>query len=180
MLYLDTTVVSLARRFKAAVMQPMGSAYMMRGPLYNPKNPEYAASHDTESTKGALDSMLLKLRDLNIPVTTDELGSAFIERLPEKIKKHVIMYGLDRLAGCESVHPPTDYYYQKGGLSTSRRSRSNVRSSPPTNSRRGATSRCQRCRRSASNVARRSTAARDAATTTRGVATPDAAAAAGI
>ena len=54
---------------------------MMKGKLYNPEHMEYAA-RDTESAKGTLDSMLMKLRALNIPVSLEETGDAFCQRLP--------------------------------------------------------------------------------------------------
>ena len=70
---------------------------MLKGELHNPKNPEYAAVRDTESAKGALDSMLMKLRAAGIPVSLEEMRDALCVRLPEEIKKEMIMYGFARL-----------------------------------------------------------------------------------
>ena len=70
----------------------------MKGELYNPKNPEYAAISDTESAKGALDSMLMQLRANKTPVSLGDLRDPFCQRLPEEIKKELILRGLNRLA----------------------------------------------------------------------------------
>ena len=80
---------------------------MLNGYLYAPKNPEYAAVRDIESTKDALDSMLLKLRALNIPVSPEEMSDVFCQRLPEEIKKKLILNGSNRFA---ARAPNTDTY----------------------------------------------------------------------
>ena len=49
----------------------------MKDKLYNPKNPGYAAICDVDSTEGALDFILMRLRALNIPVSLEEMGDAF-------------------------------------------------------------------------------------------------------
>ena len=61
------------------------------------KNPEYAAIRDTESTKGALDSVPLKLREQNIAISLDEMHDAPYLWLPDIIKKEMIMHGFARL-----------------------------------------------------------------------------------
>ena len=71
---------------------------MLKAELHNPKNPEYASICDTESTKGALDAMLLKLRAARVPVSLEEMRDAFLVRLPNEVRTQMIMHGCDRLA----------------------------------------------------------------------------------
>ena len=59
--FLDAVLAALGRRLLAATARPTCSPFMLKVELHNPKNPEYASICDTESTKGALDAMLLKL-----------------------------------------------------------------------------------------------------------------------
>ena len=56
---------------------------MLKSEFHNPKNPEYVAINDTESTRGALDAMMLKLRAARVPVSLEEMRDAFSARFPE-------------------------------------------------------------------------------------------------
>ena len=69
----------------------------MKGALYDPKNPEYAATRDTESTKGVLESVLLKLSEQHAPVSLGEMRDAFYQRIPEVTKRELTLNGFARL-----------------------------------------------------------------------------------
>jgi hypothetical protein len=96
--FLDTVLIAFGRRLQAAAATSTSCSFMLKAELHNPKNPEYAAICDTESTKGALDAMLLKLRAAGVPVSLEELRDAFLARLPELFKTQMILHGCDRLA----------------------------------------------------------------------------------
>ena len=68
--------------------------------------PGYVAIRDTESTKGALDSMLIKLRAVDIPVSLEEMSGASCQRLPGETKKELIVHGFTRL-GTRKPHADT-------------------------------------------------------------------------
>ena len=105
--YFDAVLTSLARRPKAAVAPQSRTTFMMKGELYSPKHPGYAATHDAESTKGALASMLMRQRALNIAVLLEEIGDAFCQWLSDKAKSELIMHGFARF---EARKPHVDYY----------------------------------------------------------------------
>ena len=50
--FFDTAFTLLVRRLKATVTRLVRSSFMLKGELYNPKNPVYAVIRDMESTKG--------------------------------------------------------------------------------------------------------------------------------
>ena len=56
--FLDTVLIAVGCRLKAAAARPSCSPSMVKGELYSSKNLEYTAIRDTESAKGALDSSL--------------------------------------------------------------------------------------------------------------------------
>ena len=159
--FLDTVLVLLERRPNASAACPVCSLFIVKGELYNPKNPEYAAICDTESTKGAFDSMLVKLPAMSIPVSIEEMSGACCQRLPEETKEELIMYGFARL---ETRKPHIDAYQAvydealmiEGALE------------PPARSHRAAPRRRGRRRGLADSVSMHSAAARDAATAARG------------
>ena len=70
---------------------------MLKAELHNPKNPEYVAICGTESTKGALYAMLLKLRAAHVPVSLEEMRDALLARVREEVKTQMIVHGCDRL-----------------------------------------------------------------------------------
>ena len=75
--FLGTVSIAFGRHLKAAATRPSCSPFMMKSKLHSPKNPAYAAIRDTGSMKGALDSMLMKLRAAGIPVSLEEMRNAF-------------------------------------------------------------------------------------------------------
>ena len=70
---------------------------------YDAKNPDYPNIRDTEGAQGALDSVLMKLRDHCIPVLFDEMRDALCQRLPGDIKRKLILNGFSRL-GASAPH----------------------------------------------------------------------------
>lgn len=74
--YFDADLTSLARCLKATGAAPAGWAFLMKGEMYNPKNPEYAAICDVESAKGAPNFVYMELYASNIAVSLEELGDA--------------------------------------------------------------------------------------------------------
>ena len=101
--FLDTVLTALGRHLKAAAVRPSCSSFMLKDELHNPKNPEYAANCDTESTKEALGAMLMNLRAAGVPVSLGEIRDAFISRLPDELKKEMILHGFDRLETCDAA-----------------------------------------------------------------------------
>ena len=57
---------------------------MLKAELCSPKNSEYTAICDVDSTKRAPDAMLMKLRASNISVSPKEMCGAFCQRLSDK------------------------------------------------------------------------------------------------
>ena len=95
--FLDTVLTALGRRLKATAARPSCSSFMLKGELHNPKNPEYAGVRDTESAKGELVSVRMKLRAADIPVSLENMRDAFLCGLPEEVRKETTLHGFARL-----------------------------------------------------------------------------------
>ena len=91
--FLDTVLAALGCRFMAATARPSCSSFMLKTELYNPNNQAYVAIRDMESAKGALDSMLVKLRAAGVSVSLVEMRDAFVARLPDEVKTGMILHG---------------------------------------------------------------------------------------
>ena len=50
----------------------------------------YVAIRDTESAKGALDSVLVKIRAAGVLASLEEMRGAFVARLPDELKTGMI------------------------------------------------------------------------------------------
>ena len=144
----------------AAAARPSCSSFVLKADVYNPKNPAYVAILDTESTKGAPDSMLVKLRATGVSVSFGEMGDAFVARLPGEVKTEMILYGFARLASHDTAEVDKAAYEEALMVETALRAAGTftLRDNKVVGRRRGL----------ASSVSLRSVAARNTATTTRG------------